>query len=69
MNCQAQFPDDDPMLPAQDAPHGHCLECDGEHRLDAECDSGRLLAPWLVGILCVALVVCTAVLWCQGVER
>lgn len=55
--------------PRREPPIGHCMECDRWHRLDAGCPSGRLLAPWLVGILCVALVVCMVALWCMGVER
>lgn len=65
----APFPKNDPMLPAQDAPHGHCLECESVHRLDNGCPHGEGLPRWLVGILCVALVVCMVALWCMGVER
>lgn len=55
--------------PRQQKPIGHCMECDGWHKLGNGCDDGRLLAPWLVGILCMALLVCMVALWCQGVER
>lgn len=55
--------------PRRETPLGHCMECDGWHKIGSGCDDGRLLAPWMVGILCVALVVCMVVLWCRGVER
>lgn len=62
MNCQAQFPDDDPMLPAQDAPHGHCLECDGVHRLDTGCPHAVQINWWLavIGIAAAAVTLVLA---------
>lgn len=53
--------------PRRETPLGHCLECDGWHRVDAGCDDGRLLAPWLVGILSVALLVIGVALWRRAV--
>lgn len=65
MNCSAPLPGDDD---SPNVPDSWCQECNGFHHPDI-CPTGRLLAPWLVGILCIALVVCMFALWCMGVER
>lgn len=65
MNCSAPFPKNDPMLPAQDATHGHCLECDSEHRLDIGCPDAVQVEWWLAVIGIVAGVL-TVVLALRG---
>ncbi len=53
----APSPKNDPMLPAQDATHGHCLECGSEHRLDLGCPHAVQVNWWLAVIGIVAAVV------------
>jgi len=58
VNCDRNpWADDDPMLPAQDAPVGLCVECDAVHRLDLGCPFAEALREARAGRRIVAVLV------------
>ncbi len=70
MNCQAPFPDDDPMLPSQHPQFGECRHCGYEHRLDlgcamAEAERSSAMLGWVVMIVLgvAGVVVALSIAW------
>lgn len=74
MNCDRNpYADDDPFLPAQDAPTGQCAECGHQHRLDLGCPHAEMLREARAGKRVVALLVAlflgAIVAGCWGISR
>lgn len=53
--------------PRREPPIGHCMECDGWHRLDLGCPNSEGLSWWMVAILSMALMVIGVALWRRAV--